>query len=361
VSGGTVEKCSYAICLGALNPTAAGSGILSKTVTEIVFESNYGDIFTENASYCMFENLSMYGNRNGYGIYAGAATNRCTWDEVYMESGIATVAGFAVRHLTFREFDVLYSSANTWNAPWLESIGFNSGQVIGSEVAGLVIDGVRITRQQASRNTVPLIWTNAYQAGISRINVVESGTIAATEWGLIRDDGMVDAAISEVTGESTSTVWDLFHYESIGGYVQKISRCGWTQGNVGRMTLSGINIPAEVMSLTQVDNCSANISIRKGDGIRSFYIYNINGDVDMTNSSSLGSIVFSVTGTVLNPGATSANKPIAFGILPGANPNTPLIINPGYAYADNVTALGAGRVVGEVYRRTTDGALMVVY
>jgi hypothetical protein len=127
------------------------------------------------------------------------------------------------------------------------------------------------------------------------------------------------------------------------------------------MTLSGINIPAEVMSLTQVDNCSANISIRKGDGIRSFYIYNINGDVDMTNSSSLGSIVFSVTGTVLNPGATSANKPIAFGILPGANPNTPLIINPGYAYADNVTALGAGRVVGEVYRRTTDGALMVVY
>ena len=357
VSGGTVEKCSYALCLGALDPTGAGKTIQSKTVTDIVFESNYGDIFTENAAYCMFENLTMYGNRTGYGIYAGTSTNRCTWDEVYMESGIGIVAGFGVRHLTFQQFDVVLSASNTWSAPWLESIGFNSTLNIGGENAGLVVDGVRLNRQQAGVSAIPLVWTNSYQAAISRVNIVEQGTTGATEWGFIRDDGMKDAIITEVTGESTSTVWDLFDQQSIGGFVQKISRCGWTQGYVGKMTLSGTNPPATTLAITQVDNCAANISVRKNDGLRSFYVYNIIGDVDMTNASAIGSIVNGVVGTVTNPGATSAAKPITLAVYAGS---LPLVINPAYAYADNAAAIAAGRVVGEVYRRTSDSALMVV-
>ncbi|NBW23696.1 MAG: hypothetical protein EBR82_88705 [Caulobacteraceae bacterium] len=124
------------------------------------------------------------------------------------------------------------------------------------------------------------------------------------------------------------------------------------------MTLSGTNPPATTLAITQVDNCAANISVRKNDGLRSFYVYNIIGNVDMTNASASGSIVNGVVGTVTNPGATSPAKPITLAVYAGS---LPLVINPAYAYADNATAIAAGRVVGEVYRRTADGSLMVVY
>jgi hypothetical protein len=169
---------------------------------------------------------------------------------------------------------------------------------------------------------------------------------------------MKDAIITEVIGESASTAWDLFHQNSIGGFVQKISRIGFAQGYVGKITLSGVNVPASTFSITQLDNCTANISVRKNDGVRNFYIYNISGNVDMTNASSSGSIVNAVTGTVTNPGGTSAAKPITLAVYAGS---LPLVINPFYTFADNAAATAAGRVVGEVYRRTADGALMVVY
>ena len=349
VSGGTVEKASYGICVAENTPTYSTE---NKVFRNIQLSNNYGHIYMQNNSYCIFSNIDMYGNHTGgYGIYIGYAVVAPVFENVYMESGIATSTGYSNRHITLRNFDVYMSAANTWVKPWLYSDGFNSTDNIGSENAGLVIDGLRFRRDRTGLTLVPIILTNSYQCTINRANIVDVGSTAG--WGIFRDNGCTELRIQDITCQ-TAVAWDLFHSQSNGGFEQRIDGVTFTQGVSGSITLSGTNTPALSTSLTSVKNCTANISIKRNDGIRSYWFENIVGNLDLTNVSSIGCFYYNITGTITDPGTTNASKVVTLGI----NSVSPfLVMNPVYVYADNATAIAAGRGVGEVYRTAT-GVLM---
>ena len=348
VSGGTVEKASYGICVAENTPTYSTE---NKVFRNIQLSNNYGHIYMQNNSYCIFSNIDMYGNHTGgYGIYIGYAVLTPVFENVYMESGIATSTGYSNRHITLRNFDVLITNARTWTKPWLYSEGFNSTTYLGGENAGLVVDGLRFRRDKTGQALVPIILTNSYQCTINRVNIIES---ANTNWGIIRDCGCRELRVQDLTCESTNA-WDLFYSQSSGGFTQRIDGVTYTQGVSGSITLSGTNPPGTQTSLTSVKNCTGNISIRRNDGIRAYWFENITGNLDLTNASNIGCFVYNIVGTITDPGTTNAAKAVTLGLNTSSYS---LVINPFYVYADNATAIAAGRGVGEVYRTAT-GVLM---
>jgi hypothetical protein len=351
VSGGTVEKASYGICVAENTPTYSTE---NKVFRNIQLSNNYGHIYMQNNSYCIFSNIDMYGNHTGgYGIYIGYAVIAPVFENVYMESGIATSTGYSNRHITLRNFDVLITNARTWTKPWLYSEGFNSTVYIGGENAGLVVDGLRFRRDKTGQALVPIILTNSYQCTINRVNIAET---ANTNWGIIRDCGCRELRVQDLTCESTNA-WDLFYSQSSGGFTQRIDGVTYTQGISGSITLSGTNPPGTQTSLTSVKNCTGNISIRRNDGIRAYWFENILGNLDLTNASNIGCFVYNIVGTITDPGTTNATKVVTLGMN---TTSYSLVINPFYVYADNATAIAAGRGVGEVYRTAT-GVLMTTF
>ena len=348
VSGGTVEKASYGICVAEGIPTYTTQ---NKVFRNIQLSSNYGHIFMQNALYCIFSNIDMYGDHTGgYGIYIGWAVATPVFENVYMESGIATSTGYANRHITLQNFDVLINNARTWTKPWLYSEGFNSISYIGGENAGLVVNGLRFRREKTGQALVPIILTNSYQCTINRVNIIET---ANTNWGIIRECGCRELRVQDLTCESTNA-WDLFHSQTSGGVIQRIDGVTYTQGVSGSITLSGSNPPGTFTSLTSVKNCNGNISIRRNDGVRAYWFENILGNLDLTNASNIGCFVYNIVGTITDPGTTNATKAVTLGLNTSSYS---FVINPYYVYADNATAIAAGRGVGEVYRTPT-GVLM---
>ena len=352
VSGGTVEKASYGICVAENTPTYSTE---NKVFRNIQLSNNYGHIYMQNNSYCIFSNIDMYGNHTGgYGIYIGYAVLTPVFENVYMESGIATSTGYSNRHITLRNFDVLMNAANTWIKPWLYSDGFNSLYIIGGENAGLVIDGLRFRRDRTGLTLVPIILTNSYQCTINRVNIIEIGSLAG--WGIFRDNGCAELRLQDITCQ-TAVAWDLFHPQSTGGFKIRIDGITYTQGVSGSITLSGTNPVGTLTSLTSVKNCTGNISIRRNDGIRAYWFENITGNLDLTNASNIGCFVYNIVGTITDPGTTNATKVVTLGLNTSSYS---FVINPFYVYADNATAIAAGRGVGEVYRTST-GVLMTTF
>jgi hypothetical protein len=364
VSGGNVQKAVYGICITPKGGNNLGTQVLSKTIRNVVFQGNYGHVCLMSGIYCHVDSCQMYGSGlGGCGIFVGSACDQCVFSNIYMENGVETVAGYGVRSIRFENISYYQSSANTWTRPWLTSIGFNSSFIIGGENAGLTVDGIVAVRQKSGMADVPLILTNSYQATFKRIRMQD--LVANTSnngWSVIQDEGTIDCRIEDVVGEGTLVAndWDLFHPDSAGGNRMSISNVDYTQGEIGRITLSNQNIPGSTMINIDVDACVANVRMTdKKTGARGYFLRNIAGDLDVTNSVNYGTTAFNIRGTVTDPGATSATKRIAFGNLFN-NAGLSLTINPLYAYADNAAAVAAGRVVGEVYRRTSDSALMVV-
>lgn len=365
VSGGSVQKAVYGLCITPKGGNNTGTQILSKHVRDVVFESNYGHICMIAALYCTVQNVQMYGSGlGGCGIFVGSGSGECEFSDIYMESGVETVAGYGVRYLTFRNVSFDQPAASTWTRPWLTSIGFNNTFIIGGENAGLYVEGLMAYRRKSGMADVPLIVTNSYQATLRRIRMQDFVSQTSNNgWSVIRDEGMIDCRIEDVVGEGTLVAndWDLFHPDGVGGSSISISNVDFTQGAIGRITCGGTNLPGSTLSNLMIDSCVANVRASdKRAPARGYLIRNISGDVDLTNVGTYGATVSNVTGTVTDPPATSAGKAMAFGTVLN-NAGIPLVINPLYAYADNAAATTAGRVVGEVYRRTTDGALMVVY
>ena len=121
--------------------------------------------------------------------------------------------------------------------------------------------------------------------------------------------------------------------------------------------MSGTNPVGTLTSLTSVKNCTGNISIRRNDGIRAYWFENITGNLDLTNASNIGCFVYNIVGTITDPGTTNATKVVTLGLNTSSYS---FVINPFYVYADNATAIAAGRGVGEVYRTST-GVLMTTF
>ena len=345
ISGGTVEKCSYAICIGE---AAVTNSVRNKMFRDIQFFNNYGHIFVAYSAYVNFENMDMYGSTNGgYGLYVGWASSDIRLANSYMESGIATIKK-GVRNLTIENVSVVFSASSTWTSPWLYSEGINSTYSnIGGEVAGLYINNVTVNRATTSTASVPVIFTDSYQMTINRLMFADTGSV--TPPYVLRDAGCIDLRVQDVTVQAAAA-WDLFHPYSLGGTRQIIDGITYTQGTKGSITLSNNNVNTTNSPFVSVKNATADIDVRlRTPAYKNFQIENVVGDVDLTNVSETGSFLFNVSGTVTDP-----NYAVTFALT-----GVSLKINPYYTYANNAAAVAAGLVVGSIYK-TSVGVVMVV-
>jgi hypothetical protein len=357
VSGGTIKKVYYGLCISESLPNY---GVRHKAFDNISFLNNYGNIYTQNANYCTFSKLDMRDACNGgYGVFVGYASTECTFDHVYMESGVCILPGYGNRHITFSDLSAYITSGSSWTRPWLYSHGFNASNNIGGENAGLTLRDIRLRRDKTGQEAIPLIHTNAYQCTIQRMNVIENGSASA--WGVIRDDTTYDLNVSDVTVE-TSVAWDLFHSYSIGGVATHVEKITYTQGIKGTVTLPGVR-PGVSYSFSSVRDSLTNVAIRENStsaftpSVYGYIIENIYGDVNLTNVAVGNTVLKNIFGTVTDPGTTSATKKVGFAeSINGKR----IIINPEWEHADNTAALAAGRAVGDVYRTAT-GQLMTVF
>lgn len=340
VSGGTVERASYALSISNIG----GFAPFNVTASDIEFRTNYGHIYASSAEDVLLDRMLCYGSTDGYAAFLGYVDG-VHFRDCYFESGIRTVY-YSVRDVTFT-CPKVYLGNSTPN--WLFTIGMNygNGQASG-EIANLNFHDCDIRRLTADAvNSLFVICAN--QLRFYGLHIVDQ--VSAAGWSAIRHYDMAHVTLNDVTVESTNT-WLLFNTSSVSGTTIRADGLYFTQGANGSAVWTNTNLAGAGTSQVMVSNSNINHSVRAPAGARGYTFVNIEGNVNLTNVSAGGSVLINVTGTITDPslGATL----VVYGTNPG------LRINPGFTYADNAAAIGGGLVVGDVYKTAT-GVLMTVY
>lgn len=350
-SGGTAEKASYAL---RIEQTSGNFLALAKGFSDLSFRNNYGNIFLGYCAALNFDRTVMVGNTTGYAVYASNYDcQNVSFRGGFAQSGVRT-GPWNVRNLKFEDF-VWYLSSG-WGEPVYTSQGIN--EALGN--ANGEISKTRFINCHVLRNydasAVPIFKTNNTDMTIRELAIVESGS---TNWKVFDDTGTVNLHMAEVSIESTNA-WDLFtttpSYGSAGGYNTDLQNINFYQGHTGNITLSSAKHAAKTTSQCRLRGSNSNVAINAVNGTnnRGYIIENVQGNVNLTNSSVGGTVLMNCLGTITDP-----NGAVTLQIV-GNDVGLKLI--PGYTHADNAAALLAGRTAGQLYKTaaTGDAHLMIV-
>lgn len=339
VSGGTVERASYALSINL----DGGYAPYNITASNIEYRDNYGHMYVRGDD-ILLDRMLCYGDTQGYAYFLGY-TDGVHFLDCYFASGGRTVP-YSVRDITFT-CPKVYLNASTPN--WFFGIGMNygNGQQAG-EVANITIRDGDLRRVTAD-TTNPLFVLCANQFTCDGLHLVDF--VSGAGWSVFQHYDMAHFVLRNVTVESVNA-WLLFHVSSQSGTQFVCDGLYYTQGVIGSAVWPNTNLPGHATSQCLISNSNINHAIKSPVASRGFIFINIDGDVNLTNLGAGGSVLINVTGTVTDP--NGACTLFVYGDGPG------LRISPGYTYADNAAALAAGRVVGDVYKTPT-GALMTVY
>jgi len=346
-SGGTAQKASFGLTIQKGNNATA----TRKTITNVVFDTNYAHLFVDWSILTQLSNISMYGQVVRDGIYLGLGVNNLYFDNLYTQACGIRTAAYGIREVHFTNTAAyLRSDLGTWNYPWFSSLAFNSTASIGGEVAGISFNQLHI--QRTDLVATPLFDINNYQITLNQVKFELTGNYSGK--GFILDRNTYDMSLQNLTIDGPSGTWDLFHPSTLGSLAAVAININYTQGSKGTITWGGVNESGIACNRITVINSNLNqkISALNALSCRAFHFENIFGNVDLTNANNYGTFLRNIYGTV-----TDVNNSIGIGI----NMNDlPLVIKTVYTYANNAAALAAGRVVGEVYKTST-GSLMTVY
>ena len=252
--------------------------------------------------------------------------------------------------MLFRSFvnaSINIQSSNTFSDVLVRSIGMNSSEgQAGGEVAGLTLKNFSVFRGK-NFTTTPVFAINAYQASFDKLHVTDS--FSASTWYVFSLYGIKDWGLRDVSIEGTNA-WDLFDATWNLGYAINADNIRYTQGVQGTATWSG-SYPGSGDTQSHIVVRGSNLNQATVSSARGYWFENIQGNVDLTNVAATGTFIFDAYGTVTDPnGAVTLRVDSSSGVW----------IRPIYTYADNATAIAAGRTAGQVYKTST-GNLMVVY